>query len=323
MSGSGRGRPSAERTEIVRSCHRDSPGKGGLPGSRYHPRVRDAALRFLLFLTLVLTFACATGRTASREPEWVTGPRGRLRVDAGGSGKGVPVLLVHGNGGNRGAWAATLAHLRTARRAAAFDLSGMGESELSPGSPISVEGFAADVGAVADALGYRRFVLVGHSYGGAVVAAFGGRHPERLAGLVFADCAGDLHRTPAESLEPMRRGLREDYAGFTLKWFESILAGARPETRASVLDALARTRGEVFVGATEALYRFDMDAALARYGGPRLSIASLLFDNPVAIHRTLSGVPVRRVESASHWLMMDQPDAFQRELDAFLAGISP
>ncbi len=124
------------------------------------------------------------------------------------------------------------------------------------------------------------------SYGGAVVAAYAGRQPDRVGGLVFADCAGDLHRTPAESLEPMRRGLREDYAGFTRKWFEGILAGALPGTRASVLDALARTRPEVFVGATEALYRFDMNAALARYDGPRLSIASMLFDNPVAIHKT-------------------------------------
>ncbi len=176
--------------------------------------------------------------------------------------------------------------------------------------------------AVADALGYRRFVLVGHSYGGAVVAAYAGSHPERLAGLVFADCAGDLHRTTPESLEPMRRGLRDSYPDFTRKWFESILAGARPETRVTVLNALSHTRPEVFVGATEALYRFDLDSALARYAGPRLSIASMLFENPIAVHKTVAGVPARRVESASHWLMMDQPDAFDRELDAFLARIS-
>ena len=269
----------------------------------------------------VLFLACATARTAA-PPRWVAGPRGRLRVDAGGSGNNVPVLLLHGNGGNRASWAATLAHLQKSRRAASFDLAGMGESELPAGADISVEGFVGDVAAVADALEYRRFVLVAHSYGGAVVAAYAGRHPDRLSGLVFADCAGDLHRTPSESLEPLRRGLRDDYPGFTRKWFEGILAGARPETRAAVLDALQKTRPDVFVGATEALYRFDMEAALARYGGPRLSIASMLFDNPVAIHRTVPETPVRRIEGASHWLMMDQPEAFDRELDAFLAGIS-
>ncbi|MCA1580820.1 MAG: alpha/beta hydrolase [Acidobacteria bacterium] len=276
----------------------------------------------LLTLLAASVLGCSTARTGPASPVWVAGPRGRLRVDAGGSGSAVPVLLVHGNGGNRGSWAATLAHLQKSRRAAVFDLAGMGESELPAGAGISVEGFASDVAAVADALGYHRFVLVAHSYGGAVAAAYAGEHPERLSGLVFADCAGDLHRTPAESLGPLRRGLRDDYPGFTRKWFEEILAGARPDTRAAVLDALQRTRPDVFVGATEALYRFDMDAALARYTGPRLSIVSMLFDNPVAIHRTAPKTPVRRIDGASHWLMMDQPEAFDRELDAFLAEIS-
>ncbi|MDQ2870008.1 MAG: alpha/beta hydrolase [Acidobacteriota bacterium] len=271
---------------------------------------------------MAVFLACATARPRAAPPSWVAGPRGRLRVDAGGSGDAVPVLLVHGNGGNRASWAATLAHLQKSRRAASFDLAGMGESELPAGAEISVEGFAGDVAAVADALGYRRFVLVAHSYGGAVAAAYAGRHPERLSGLVFADCAGDLHRTAAGSLEPLRRGLRDDYPGFTRRWFEGILSGARPETRAAVLDALQKTRPDVFVGATEALYRFDMDSALSRYGGPRFSIASMLFDNPVAIHRTVPGTPVRRIEAASHWLMMDQPEAFDRELDGFLERIS-
>ena len=64
-----------------------------------------------------------------------------------------------------------------------------------------------------------------------------------------------------------------------------------------------------------------MSGALARYGGPRLSIASFLLENPAAVHKTLLGLPVAAIRGASHWLMMDCPEDFDRILDVFLAGI--
>ncbi|MEO8430989.1 MAG: alpha/beta hydrolase [Acidobacteriota bacterium] len=289
---------------------------------------RPLALLALAGAAGLAAAACAAYRaapatpSASTLPDRVAGPHGTIRFDAGdGDPRSLPVLFVHGNGGNRGQWAAQMASRKGVRRAAALDLSGMGDSESAPGAEVSVEGYAADVEAVADALGYGRYVVVGHSYGGAVVAACAGRRPDRIAGVVFADSAGDLHRTPEAGLEPLRRGLRTDFRRFTDKWFEGILAGSRPETHELVLQSLHRSSPDVFIAATEALYRFDLDAALSRYPGPRLSLSSMLFANPVAIHRTVPGVPVRRIENASHWLMMDRPEEFDRELDAFLAGL--
>ena len=184
-----------------------------------------------------------------------------LRVDAAGRG-GLPILFVHGNGGNRSQWAEQLAHFSPSRAVAALDLSGMGDSELLPGGTIRVEGFAADVEAAADALGFERYVLVGHSYGGAVVAACAGRRPDRIAAVVFADCAGDLHATPPEQIpSQLSLSLEADFRKFTDKWFEGILVGSLPETRAAVLDSLHRTPREVFSGATDALYAFRLDEA--------------------------------------------------------------
>lgn len=253
---------------------------------------------------------------------FVTGASGRLRVDDGGPKNAeVPVLLVHGNGGNWTQWATTLTHLRKSRRAVAFDLSGFGESEWKPGEEIRVEGYAEDIAAVADRAALGRFVLVGHSYGGAVVAAYAGMHPNRLAGLVFADCAGDLHDTPDASLEPLRKGLREHYEAVTDKWFDGILQGSKPETREAVMASLRKTPPDVFRGATDALYRFRFDEALAKFSGPKLSIASYLYESPAAVHRKHPEIPVRRIENASHWLMLDQPEEFQRDLDEFVGSL--
>ncbi len=252
---------------------------------------------------------------------WIDGPQGKLCVDDGGKG-GLPVVLVHGNGGNRTHWAAQLSHLRQSRRAIAFDLRGMGESARAANGDYSVEAFADDVASVADALTIGRFVLVGHSYGGAVVGAYAGRYPSRLTGLVFADTAGDLTNTPSEERETLREGLLpKNYDRFTQQWFEAILINATAQTRAAVMRSLRSTPPEVVIGASMALYTYQPQAALARYHGPRLSIASFLADSPSAIHRSLDGIRVRVMKGVSHWLMMDRPEEFNRLLEEFLMGL--
>ena len=293
--------------------------------------IRTASQPFAWILVTLLNAGCpVSGKPAALSgsdrrrpsPQWVEGLQGRLRVDDGGSGD-PPVVFVHGNGANRTQWAAQLTHLRARRRAVAFDLRGMGESALPASGDYSVEGFAQDVAAVVDALEIQRFVLVGHSYGGAVICAYAGKHPERLAGLLFADSAGDLSRTPPGDIEALRRGLEAgSYEQFTRKWFEGILVNATEETRAAVMRSLRSTPREAFVGATMGLYDFRPGQAFERFRGPRLSIASYLADSPLAIHRCFPGTPVRVMKGVSHWLMMDHPEEFNRLLDEFLATIS-
>lgn len=291
--------------------------------------MRDSSLPESLNLAtavcaLIAALGCATiPSSGSVVPgiRAIAGPQGRLVVDDGGSG-GVPILFVHGNGGNRTQWAAQLAHFRKHRRAVAFDLRGMGESDLPADRDYSIEAFGQDVAAVADALRLGRFVLVGHSFGGPVVAAYAGRHPQRLVGLVFADSAGDLRNTPPDQIETLRKGLApETYARFTEAWFDAILKNATPQTRLAVLRSLHATPRDVFVGATLALYSFPFNEALSRYGGPKLSISSFLLESPLAVHNLIRTIPVRAIHGASHWLMMDRPDEFNAILDQFLRGL--
>src|SRR5258706_7893782 len=118
----------------------------------------------------------------------ITGPAGELYVDDGGSGGGgtVPVLFAHSYAGNSAHWRAQLAPLRPRRRAVAIDLRGHGQSDPPASGNYPVPALAEDIAAVADALELRRFVLVGHSMGGAAASAYAGKHPERISGLVLA-----------------------------------------------------------------------------------------------------------------------------------------
>ena len=48
-----------------------------------------------------------------------------------------------------------------------------------------------------DALGWRKAVLMGHSFGGRVCLATAGWQPDRVAGLVLVDFAPDIARKAA------------------------------------------------------------------------------------------------------------------------------
>ncbi len=109
----------------------------------------------------------------AERPSAVKGPSGPLAVDDGGSG-GVPILFVHSFAGSGAHWQPQLAHLRATQRAVAMDLRGHGLSAPPLDKNYSVTAFASDIAAVAHALGLRRFVLVGHSMGGAAAVAYAG-----------------------------------------------------------------------------------------------------------------------------------------------------
>jgi pimeloyl-ACP methyl ester carboxylesterase len=112
---------------------------------------------------------------------------GDLTFDAciDGPEGGTGVLLLHGFPQTSLAWSAALPALAGAGyRACAFDQRG-----YSPDArPAEVEAYripdlVGDVLGVADALGFDRFHLVGHDWGGAVAWQVAGRHADRVLTL--------------------------------------------------------------------------------------------------------------------------------------------
>jgi pimeloyl-ACP methyl ester carboxylesterase len=111
----------------------------------------------------------------------------RLAYAEFGRHDGAPVLYFHGAPSSRleplligdDAWG------RLGLRVIAPDRPGMGRSDFQPGRGFS--DWPADVAALADALGLRRFAALGFSGGGPYVAACAARIPERLvAGVIVS-----------------------------------------------------------------------------------------------------------------------------------------
>lgn len=274
--------------------------------------MRTLFLGFALLLT-----ACA--HLAPPSP-FVTGPQGRLHVDDGGRGAALPVVSVHGNGANLTQWNAQLAHLRPSRRAVAFDLRGMGQSEVPRNGDYSVEAMTDDLQAVADALHLERFVLVGHSYGAAVVMRYAAKHPERVAAVVYADGAGNL-RVPDDAAAKFVAALRADKAAFVRQWFAPIVKGSAQSVQDAIFASTDATSADALAGALNGLRAIDAGPLLDAFHGPVLAIAAADIENPSSLHVQFPKLPVRKIAGTGHWLMMDKPDEFNRLLDEFLASV--
>jgi 3-oxoadipate enol-lactonase len=142
----------------------------------------------------------------------------QLRIAESGTGQR-PLLLVHGFTGAKEDFTPWLDRLAAAGwHAVAPDLRGHGKSSKPPEeSAYSFKLMADDGLGLADALGWDRFVLLGHSMGGMIAQYMAIAEPSRLAGLILMDTA----HGPLGHLSP------------------ELIAGAVAVVRAEGMDALA------------------------------------------------------------------------------------
>ena len=252
----------------------------------------------------------------------------RLAVDHAGSGP--MVLFMHGIGGNRLNWSEQIEACSASFHAVAWDARGYGESDDYEG-PLEFGDFARDVVRVLDHFGARRAHLVGLSMGGRIAQDFHARFPDRVATLVLCDTMSDFTTT----LSPEKR------AEFVRLRQEPLLSGKEPEdiadgivasligpnadedARLQLRRSIALLHKESYLKTIEASLTFDRSAEVERIAVPTL----LLYGEhdrltPPDVGRALAGrIAGSRfvmIEDAGHLANMEQPQAFNAALLAFL-----
>ncbi|WNV86895.1 alpha/beta hydrolase [Umezawaea sp. Da 62-37] len=111
-----------------------------------------------------------------------------LNVAVGGSGS--PVVLLHGFPQTHLMWRHVAADLAADHTVICPDLRGYGDSDKpadTDGQAYSKRAMAADVVALAAALGHDRFALAGHDRGALVAIRAGLDHPDRITHLASLD----------------------------------------------------------------------------------------------------------------------------------------
>lgn len=238
-------------------------------------------------------------------------------------GTGTPaVILVHGWSCDRSYWDAQVDPLSRRFRVVTLDLGGHGASGLGR-DDWSIEAFGGDVAAVVEELELESVVLVGHSMGGDVIVEAARRLPGRVEGLVWVDTYEELGdpRT-AEEVRELMAPFRADFEETTRSFVRGMFP---PGADDSLVEQVARDMSsappEVALGALESAATFDREipSALEVLDVP---VVAFNAEEPPTDTASLErhGVDVITMAGVGHFLMMEDPEGFNRRLTEIVYG---
>lgn len=284
------------------SAPEDRSGSGDSPGNRASPDRPEAPWR---------SFA-------------IPGPEGGLHVRRRDGSDRIPVLFVHGLAGHGRQWRAQLIALAAAGHpVAAPDLRGHGRSDPSGTLRYEIEDYARDLAAVVESLGWRRFVLVGHSLGAAICIEYTADHDpgDRVAGLFLVDPNGDMTGTGDGGVEELIDDVRATpHREFELH-FRQFLVESGADVSEAVLADLVATAPEVLAESFEASMTYPTAGRLRELERPIELLVSPLNRGERSLWALLPEIPSTGVPRVGHWIMLDRPAAVTRKLREFLASL--
>lgn len=205
-------------------------------------------------------------------------PFGELRGLRCGQAGGRRVLALHGWLDNAASFLPLAAALE-GLDLVMIDLPGHGHSAALPaGSEYTMIGAIGNVLAVADALGWERFSLLGHSMGAGIASLVAAAVPERIASLVVIEALGGLGEQVENTAQRLRDAVAATHAlaGKPLRVFPNLEAPVRARMMANQLgEDSARLLVERGVRAVPGGYSWGSDQRLTLPTAVRMTEAQI------------------------------------------------
>jgi pimeloyl-ACP methyl ester carboxylesterase len=239
-----------------------------------------------------------------------------------------PLVLVHGAGGNLMHWPGELRRL-PGRTVLALDLPGHGHSGGSarpPGGDVShdINEYAQVIAQVLEKLSLPRFVIAGHSMGGAIAQEMALRRPEMLAGLVLVATGARLPVDP-EVLSAIQ-GDWQSVVRVLAGWSQG--AHVDPKSTQIYLRRLSELDPQMVYRDYAACNLWDRSAELGRISAPTLVICGdadrmMPLEYSLDLKRKIRGARLLIVPGAGHMVMLEQPDLVAGAIQQLLADLTP
>jgi proline iminopeptidase len=116
-------------------------------------------------------------------------------------GQGPPLLLMHGGPGLDHVSLTPFRKLAGRHTVVFYDHRCNGRSTGASVTSMTWENLTADADALREELGFERWALLGHSFGGHVALEYALRYPERVTNLILLDTAGDARWSQEHAAE--------------------------------------------------------------------------------------------------------------------------
>ncbi|WP_158408456.1 alpha/beta fold hydrolase [Desulfosporosinus fructosivorans] len=229
-------------------------------------------------------------------------------------GNSLPIVFVHGAGGSSKSWSEQLVS-DSQYNSWALDLPGHGKSE---GSLLSnIKDMAEFINDFIKALTLEKFVLVGHSMGGAIVQEFALQYPEKLRGLVLIATGARLK---------VSKGVLSTLATGNMPFKDvNHLYGSSTsdDKREEAMWEMNEISPTVYWADFEACNKFDRVLSVGKIKVPSLIIVG---DEDVMtplkysqfLSSNLPNSQLRIIKGAGHMCMLEKPTEVTTELERFI-----
>ena len=260
------------------------------------------------------------------QPRRVCARHGDVAVHLRGDARNPAVVMSHSILSSSAMWdeqAALLA--REGWYAVCIDTTGHGNSPAPTTRTVTMDGLAADMVAVLDALDIARAHYVGLSLGGMIGFGLGIHHRVRLLSLMLCDSRADAPPVVAAPWDERiaiaeQHGSCAPLAAPTIeRWFGKAFVEKNPNVASRLHDVAAATTVKGFVGCARAIQGLDYLAGVAGITVPTTLIVGandgVLPDAMRDLQQRIGADAVlETIPDAGHLPNIDQPAAFNAAL---------
>ena len=245
------------------------------------------------------------------------GMRGNVVFGSGKRQQGRDSLVfIHGAGGNQTFWRNQVDYFKRTFNCYIMELPGHGAAQ---GQGVQeIKGYALWIKGALDELKVSNPFVIGHSMGGAIAMDLALRFPALPKGLVLASTGARLRTLPT-----ILDGIEKAFLQTVALICKLSFAQDAPEELMQLTAAeMLKNSPHVLHGDFSACDRFDIMDQVQAIGNPSLvicgdqdALAPLKYSRFLA--DKIAGARLEIVEKAGHLVMLEQPEEFNKKLEAF------
>lgn len=241
--------------------------------------------------------------------------------------KGTPpraIMFAHGFGCDQNMWRLVAPAFESDFRTVLFDYVGAGGADATAYDPVrysSLSGYADDVLEIADELGVRQGIFVGHSVSAMVGVLASLKSPETFASLVlvgpsprYIDDGDYIGGFTQLQIEELLKFLGENHMGWSAAMAPAIMGNPdRPELGDELTTSFCRMQPEIAKAFAAVTFNSDNRADLARVTARTLILqcsSDIIAPTEVGeyVHRQIPKSEIKYLRATGHCPNLSSPD---------------
>lgn len=227
------------------------------------------------------------------------------------------IVMLHGAACSHEVWLNQYDFLRKSHRVILFDLPGHNKSDGDGFD--SIDKYVDAIYSKCMEMNLQRFVLCGHSMGGAITQLFALKHPEILKGLILCSTGARLRVT-----RQVFEAIESDFNMFIeMSVTFSMAQAARDEIKKRFKDIISKCRPVVAINDFRACDSFDLISRIHNIKLPALIICGdedLLTPLKYSefLNKNINDSKLEILKSIGHMIMLEDSDKVNTLINNFL-----